>query len=216
MSALLLAAYLTSYQGLVRWQILPCHQVGRGHRYCYTLALGYGLGTQGLSASRLLTLGVLAIGCGMFKPACSTLLALLYPSGDPAKVKAMGRYYLAAITKAGSLPAPLLGVATTTLDEGSLLSSDARRILALFFALLAWRRLVPYKSILRHRYEHQLALSQSPERWQLGATCNVANRWVLLFWAAKPAARVNPTFWAAEHVDRVTRWGLFRRRHSPV
>ena len=35
-------------------------------------------------------LGVLAIGCGMFKPCLSTLLALLYPSGDPAKVKAMG------------------------------------------------------------------------------------------------------------------------------
>ncbi len=198
---LLLAAYLTPLIGGWfggKYTLRKSVVIGTA-----TLTLGYALGTQGYL---LPMLGVLAIGCGMFKPCLSTLLALLYPAGDPAKVKAMGRYYLAV--QLGSLPSAFVG-GWLRLHYGWGAAYSAAMLgafLALSFALLAWRRLVPYKSDLEALVQTSVDVEPVPERWQLGPLVTLLTVGAL-FWAANQQQGSTLTFWAAEHVDRVTRWG---------
>jgi POT family proton-dependent oligopeptide transporter len=197
---LLLAAYLTPLIGGWfggKYTLRKSVIIGTA-----TLTLGYGLGTQGYL---LPMLGILAIGCGMFKPCLSTLLALLYPAGDPAKVKAMGRYYLAV--QLGSLPSAFVG-GWLRLHYGWGAAYSAAMLgafLALVFALLAWRRLVPYKSDLEALVQTSVDLP-AKETWQLGPLVTLLTVGAL-FWAANQQQGSTLTFWAAEHVDRVTRWG---------
>jgi len=197
---LLLAAYLTPLIGGWfggKYTLRKSVVIGTA-----TLTLGYGLGTQGYL---LPMLGVLAIGCGMFKPCLSTLLALLYPAGDPAKVKAMGRYYLAV--QLGSLPSAFVaGWLRLHYGWGAAYSAAMLgAFLALVFALLAWRRLVPYKSDLEALVQTSVDLP-AKETWQLGPLVTLLTVGAL-FWAANQQQGSTLTFWAAEHVDRVTRWG---------
>jgi len=197
---LLLAAYLTPLIGGWfggKYTLRKSVIIGTA-----TLTLGYGLGTQGYL---LPMLGVLAIGCGMFKPCLSTLLALLYPAGDPAKVKAMGRYYLAV--QLGSLPSAFVaGWLRLHYGWGAAYSAAMLgAFLALVFALLAWRRLVPYKSDLEALVQTSVDLP-AKETWQLGPLVTLLTVGAL-FWAANQQQGSTLTFWAAEHVDRVTRWG---------
>lgn len=198
---LLLAAYLTPLIGGWfggKYTLRKSVIIGTA-----TLTLGYGLGTQGYL---LPMLGILAIGCGMFKPCLSTLLALLYPAGDPAKVKAMGRYYLAV--QLGSLPSAFVG-GWLRLHYGWGAAYSAAMLgafLALVFALLAWRRLVPYKSDLEALVQTSVDLP-AKETWQLGPLVTLLTVGAL-FWAANQQQGSTLTFWAAEHVDRVTRWGI--------
>jgi len=198
---LLLAAYLTPLIGGWfggKYTLRKSVVIGTA-----TLTLGYGLGTQGYL---LPMLGVLAIGCGMFKPCLSTLLALLYPAGDPAKVKAMGRYYLAV--QLGSLPSAFVaGWLRLHYGWGAAYSAAMLgAFLALVFALLAWRRLVPYKSDLEALVQTSVDLP-AKETWQLGPLVTLLTVGAL-FWAANQQQGSTLTFWAAEHVDRVTRWGI--------
>jgi len=197
---LLLAAYLTPLIGGWfggKYTLRKSVVIGTA-----TLTLGYGLGTQGYL---LPMLGVLAIGCGMFKPCLSTLLALLYPAGDPAKVKAMGRYYLAV--QLGSLPSAFVaGWLRLHYGWGAAYSAAMLgAFLALVFALLAWRRLVPYKSDLEALVQTSVDVP-AKECWQLGPLVTLLTVGAL-FWAANQQQGSTLTFWAAEHVDRVTRWG---------
>lgn len=198
---LLLAAYLTPLIGGWfggKYTLRKSVVIGTA-----TLTLGYGLGTQGYLLPMLC---VLAIGCGMFKPCLSTLLALLYPAGDPAKVKAMGRYYLAV--QLGSLPSAFVG-GWLRLHYGWGTAYSAAMLgafLALSFALLAWRRLVPYKSDLEALVQTSVDLP-TRESWQLGPLVTLLTVGAL-FWAANQQQGSTLTFWAAEHVDRVTRWGI--------
>ena len=197
---LLLAAYLTPLIGGWfggKYTLRKSVIIGTA-----TLTLGYGLGTKGYL---LPMLGILAIGCGMFKPCLSTLLALLYPAGDPAKVKAMGRYYLAV--QLGSHPSAFVG-GWLRLHYGWGAAYSAAMLgafLALVFALLAWRRLVPYKSDLEALVQTSVDLP-AKETWQLGPLVTLLTVGAL-FWAANQQQGSTLTFWAAEHVDRVTRWG---------
>lgn len=118
----------------------------------------------------------------------------------------MGRYYLAV--QLGSLPSAFVG-GWLRLHYGWGAAYSAAMLgafLALVFALLAWRRLVPYKSDLEALVQTSVDLP-AKETWQLGPLVTLLTVGAL-FWAANQQQGSTLTFWAAEHVDRVTRWGI--------
>ena len=134
---LLAAAYLLPLLGglLSAWAGLRTVTVAGA----LVLAAGYGLaaGDTGTAA-----LGVLALGCGLFKPCLGTLLGSLHKPG-PERANAYSRYYVAI--QIGSAPSTLVGAwLRTSYGFWAVFAICAAAALVTVAILAAgWRRLQP-------------------------------------------------------------------------
>lgn len=168
------------------------------------IMLGLGILTSaylaGVSGRLLPMLGLIAVGCGCFKPCLSTLLSLLYPAGDERKIKALSTYYL--WIQLGALPSGLIGGwLRQSYGWAAAYSAAATGAFLAFCAIgLAWARLVPYRTNLDALVGTAVDVEDQGE-WKAGHILTVLGGGILFFLANQQQGSTL-TFWAESRVDR--------------
>jgi len=195
------AAYLTPMFGgwiANRTSLRFCIALG-----IMVLASSYMIGAVGSAPGMMIGA---AIGCGLFKPALSTLINVMYVKNDPRKQEAMSKYY--SWVQLGALPTGVLAgwLHVSYGWPATYFVCSMATIISAIIVLTSWSKLVPFNSGIETLFQTKLDIVERDEEWHprkivaimIGAT---------LFWTAAHQQFSTLTF-LAERMDRSTRWGV--------
>ncbi|MCS6914432.1 MAG: peptide MFS transporter [Myxococcales bacterium] len=186
------------------------------------LALGYFLLAVDRMATFYLSLGILILGNGLFKPNISTLVGNLYPQGDMRRDSAFSIFYMGI--NIGALFAPLAAGYMRSRYGWSVAFATAG--VGMSFGLLTFALLHRLLAVADQRSSLSAVL-QTPlppeyedrpdppevERERIRALV-VMCAIVMLFWVAFHQNGSTLTFWARDHTDR-TLGGLLSHEINP-
>lgn len=179
------------------------------------LGLGYSLLSMGTPTTLLLSIGVLTLGNGLFKPNISTLVGGLYAPGDSRRDEAFGIFYVAV--NVGAMIAPVAGETMRyRLGWGPSFLSAAGALALAVLILTVGMAYLPSQASMAASASRQPATTpgKATGRQQLKALllfCLMA----VPFWMAYYQTGSSVTLFARDNVQRILPWSFLDVREIP-